>query len=363
MEFDTSRDSIFSGKHPRHGCRQLDVNIFWRFNNDSTMKLIKHLLARLAVASSTALLSLSAAAQFQAFPPPKAPPTLVMPRLSIVEPFVASYAPFRVVATFTKPYCINTAPDGFADVTLKGNVLNVQLSHLSAKGCTLVSEFTTTLPGLPAGSYQIRVAVAARNGAALSVPIQYVEIDAYEAEAGQTTLAVMTRAGEWLLGMCTAGSSSNATSNISVIQLMTFGTCSSIFGNVAALEVGTFIGKRAGTFLAWQFSSDVPPAPFVPLYLLTYPTGFAGTYATTSSAICIQYAAAWANPASTCTTPVAYVLQATSGACPLGSSPVWQVFQTNPVAHRYTQIASTYTMLVNAGNAGEGVVWCAPARE
>ena len=309
-----------------------------------------------------AVVVLQFAAQVEAQLPPRAPPaTLLMQSVIILEQAVQSYRPFTVQARFTTPYCINTAADGLADVTLTGGVLNVQLTHLSAKGCTLVGSQDVSIPGLPAGTYQIRVAVTARNGVALSPPVSNVEVDAYEAEAGKVALTVDLRTGESQLATCTALRSSGP--NPPAIELKTFDTCYSPVAAIAALEVGTFIGKRIGTFLAWRFTTAAPPTPFVPLYLLTYPTGFAGTYATTSTATCNQLATAWANPVSTCTTPVAYVLQARSGACPLGSSPVWQLFQTNPIAHRYTQIATTYSMLVNAGNVGEGVVWCAPVRE
>ena len=319
------------------------------------MKL-KRLLA-LCASASLAVFSVQVFAL--GFPPPGVPATRAMQSVSVIESPVSSYRPFTVLARFAIPYCINTAADGLADVTLKGGVLNVQLTHLSARGCTTVSEQAVSIPGLPAGDFQIRVAVTARNGAPLSPPVGNVEVDAYEAEAGQVGLTVARRAGESLLGMCTA----LVTTGQPAIRLLTFEACNSVFATVVALEVGTFIGKRTGTFLAWQFARDAPDAPYAPLYLLTYPTGFAGTYATTSAATCNQLATAWANPVSTCTTPVAYVLQARSGACPLGSSPVWQLFQTNPIAHRYTQIATTYSMLVNAGNVGEGVVWCAPVRE
>ena len=321
---------------------------------------LKHLLVSCASAS-LAVFSVQVFAL--GFPPPGVPATRAMQSVSVIESSVSSYRPFTVLARFTIPYCINTAADGLADVTLKGGVLNVQLTHLSARGCTTVSEQAVSIPGLPAGDFQVRVAVAARNGAPLSPPVGNVEVDAYEAEAGQVGLTVARRAGESLLGMCTALLTSGINASNPSIQLLTFETCNSVFATAVALEVGTFIGKRTGTFLAWQFARDVPPAPYVALYMLTYPTGFAGSYATTSAATCNQLAAAWANPASSCTTPVAYVLQAKSGACPLGSSPVWQLFQTNPIAHRYTQIATTYSMLVNAGNVGEGVVWCAPVRE
>ena len=300
-------------------------------------------------------------AQFGSRAPP--PATLTMQSVIILEQAVRSYQPFTISARFSTPYCINTSPDGFADVTLSGGVLNVQLSHLSAKGCTTVGSKDVSIPGLPAGTYQVRIAVTARDGVAFLPPISNVEVDAYEAEAGQVALTVAARDGESRLSTCTALRTSGVNANQPAVQLMTFDTCFSIGATVAAVEIGTFIGKRIGTFSAFRFVAAAPPLPFVPLYLLTYPTGFAGTYATTSAATCNQLAAAWANPASSCTTPVAYVLQAKSGACPLGSSPVWQLFQTNPIAHRYTQIATTYSMLVNAGNVGEGVVWCAPVRE
>lgn len=50
-----------------------------------------------------------------------------------------------------------------------------------------------------------------------------------------------------------------------------------------------------------------------------------------------------------------------AGACPLGMSPVYQAFQPKEVAHRWTQSRVTYAMLLNAGYAGDGPVWCAPA--
>jgi len=313
-----------------------------------------------------------------AFPPPPVPPTQPLAALNIAESDVASYRPFTIKARFTKSYCLSDFP-GFADVTLRGSMLNVQISHLNAGVCTVYTpqqERSIRINGLPAGNYQVRVALTATNGGQFTPPVQIVEADSYEVEAGQVNLEVKKLPGESQQGLCMAqfpvAGRTASEPNRTAIGLQPRIECAGNLIDVVALEVGTFVGKRAGAFLAYLFSSSTeqttPTDPlFQRLYILPYPAPLAGRYATVSATTCARLVTEWGLDSATCGdtpfNPRFYVLSARNGACPLGSSPVYQLFHPGVVAHRYTQNADTYSHLMNYGYVGEGVVWCAPSRE
>lgn len=299
------------------------------------------------------------------------PPAQLLAGLSIVESDVGSYRPFTIKARFTKPYCLSDYP-GFAYVTLRSSVLNVQISHLSTGTCVSQQERSIRINGIAAGTSQVRVALTATLGQAFSPPSQPVELESYEAEAAQVSLEVKKLPGEEQRGLCMAQFNLQK----KAIGLQPAAGCAGYINDVIALEVGTFQGKRAGAFLAYFFAPNnvqVPPTDpaFQRLYILRYPDPLQGRFATVSAATCERLVAEWrldpAKDNATCVgrsfDPKFYVLAARNGACPLGSSPVYQLFQPTARGHRYTQNADTYSHLLNNGYVGEGVVWCAPARE
>ena len=56
------------------------------------------------------------------------------------------------------------------------------------------------------------------------------------------------------------------------------------------------------------------------------------------------------------------LLPAAGGACPIGTDPVWRLFSSKFVTHRYTRSNTTYSAFQADGWSGEGVVFCsAPA--
>ena len=101
------------------------------------------------------------------------------------------------------------------------------------------------------------------------------------------------------------------------------------------------------------------PATFTPLYAINYPAPLAGTYWTTSLPDCTTLNQQWQGR-NTCDSTDVYVLRARSGACPIGASSVYRLYQPKVIAHRYTQSAEAYAALIDVGYTGEGVVWCAP---
>jgi len=98
------------------------------------------------------------------------PTTAAMPGVDVVETRVSTYQPFTVRAQFSRDFCLGSAPGEFATVSLRGNVLNVQLAaDTSESGC--VRQRDIKLPGLPSGSYRIRISVTSHYGAPLSPPV------------------------------------------------------------------------------------------------------------------------------------------------------------------------------------------------
>jgi hypothetical protein len=285
------------------------------------------------------------------------PVPIAMPAVTVATASPVAFQPLTVRADFSTAYCLNTDYPIYSQVALKNGVLSVALSHLRAGPC--VNSKTFTLPGVPAGTYTLRISVTADDSGGIQVR------RTYEAEAGQTTLNVTQPLGIDGAVMCMARVDLPAYGPYGTGPVMLTGRCSEepVFSTprtngTTPLEVGTatpsflVYGAAAGTAL---------PPPFTQLYAVPYPLPLAGLFWTTSITDCAALNQAW-NGRASCDGSTTIVLRPRSGVCPLGASPVYRSFQPQAIAHRYTQSAEVYAALLEANHVGEGVAWCAPTR-
>ena len=286
------------------------------------------------------------------------PVPIAMPKVTVTTSAPVAYQTLTVRADFSTAYCLNNDDPIYAQVGLKGGVFSVALSHLRSGSC--VSSKTLTLPGLPAGTYVLRISVTADDSGGIQVR------RTYEAEVGQTTLTVSQPAGLILFPMCMARVDLPIYGPFGSGPILLTSRCGEDptfttprTSGTTPLEIGTATpsmvsyGAPSGTALA-----SLPPT-FVPLYAVIYPAPFAGVFWTTSLADCGSLNQQWNSKAS-CDSTTTFVLRVKSGVCPLGASAVYRLFQPQAVAHRYTQSAETYAALLDANHIGEGVAWCAP---
>ena len=286
------------------------------------------------------------------------PTPAVVPNVAVITAAPVAFQKLTVKADFSTAYCLNNEYPIFSNVSLKGGVYSVILSHLRTGPC--VTTKTLTLPGLPAGTYTLRVSVTADDSGGIQVR------RTYETEVGQTTLTVVQPSGISAAAMCMARVDLPAYGSYGTGPVLLTGRCSEepVFSTTrmngtTPLEVGT----ATPSFFVYGAPSGTPlPSPFTQLYAVTYPAPLAGTFWTTSLSDCASLNLAL-NARSSCDSSTTIVLQANGGVCPLGTSAVYRVFQPRATAHRYTQSAATYAALVAANHVGEGIVWCALATD
>ena len=141
------------------------------------------LLRRLAISVATVL----SVASFNAFAQSPLPTPITMPSVTLLTPAPVAYQPLTVNATFSTAYCLNTDAPIYSQVSLSNGVLAVALSHLKTGPC--VTSKTLELPGLPAGTYSVRISVTADDSGGIQ------RRRTYEVEAGQTSLTVALPTG------------------------------------------------------------------------------------------------------------------------------------------------------------------------
>ena len=320
---------------------------------------MKHRLAqRLVVAMLGALAGSSAIAQTR--------PVITMPsvKVSAVDSggVIGIYRPFDVIATFSKPYCLSTVAPIYSEVTLKEGTLSLVLSHLKSGECA--TQRTLRVPGLPMGTYNVRVSVTGGD----------MYAGTHVVEEGSASLKVEMRAGDPSFGVM-------YTARVDGGEVKPFGTYpveeapitltsmpwngELLNENVNWIEVGGPPPKSHAFSLFVPTDFERPlPEPFVPIWDIYYPKPYRGIFVTTSRETVDALQAQWypGVPYRVTGLPGAYVLRSTGGACPLGASPVYRVFQPQVVAHRWTQSMETYTMLVQNGYVGEGIAFCSPSQ-
>ena len=311
-------------------------------------------LSSLRLASAafvTAVLVCCAARTFAQSPVPK---PVVMPNVAVITASPLAFQSFTVKADFSKAYCFSDDYPLYSNISLKAGVLSVILSHLRLGPC--VTTKSITLPGIPAGEYTLRLSVTGDDSGGIQVR------RTYEAEVGQTQLTVTLPTGIVRSGvMCMARVDSPEYGPYGSGPVMLVARCSEEptiatprINGTTPLEVGT----ATPSFYIYGAAAGTPlPAPFTTLYAVPYPPPLAGLFWTTSLADCASLNRAW-NGKSTCDEANLVVTSPSSGVCPIGTSPIYRLFQRSVVAHRYTPNTATYAALVEAGHVGEGIAWC-----
>lgn len=296
------------------------------------------------------------------------PDPITMPSVSVEPRQPVAFQPVTIVAKFSTPYCLSEGPPLLASASLRNGQLGLALSHLRDGICA--SEKRIVLPaGLAPGSYHLRVSVTA-NDATSGGPILFART--YEREVGSTSVTVAYPVG-WAaseLGMAridwlntpsapAVGQGPIQLNDDWAIPQVPFGSPQRI---ASPLLPGTSALPTANMVVASRTNADTTPAPspWVPLYGLDYPKPLLGRYFTTSASTCSDLARAWTLPSTACQNTYAAIAPNAAGLCPLGSTPVYQLFQPQALAHRYTIDAELYALLQQlAGYRGEGVAWCA----
>ncbi len=317
---------------------------------------ISQILRTICSTGTTLVVSILISCSMYASAQSPLPTPVVMPSVTINTASPVAFELLTVRAGFSTAYCLSNQYPIYSNVNLKSGVLSVVLSHLRAGPC--VTSKTLNLPGLPAGTYTLRISVTADDSGGIQVR------RTYEAEVGETTFTVTQPPGIGAAVMCMARVDLPAYGSYGAGPVMLTGRCSEepVFSTqrtngTTPLEVGTatpsfsVYGALAGTPL---------PAPFTQLYAVTYPFPLAGAFWTTSLADCTALNLAL-NGRTACDASTTIVLRPNSGVCPLGTSAVYRAFQPQVPAHRYTQSAATYAALVAANHVGEGIAWCALA--
>ena len=102
------------------------------------------------------------------------------------------------------------------------------------------------------------------------------------------------------------------------------------------------------------------PTSLARLSSVEYPAPFAGTFVTADATLARALAASWSRVA----VELPYAVgRLDAGACPIGMTQVYRVFNPTAVVHRWTQHVETYRVLIANGYVGEGAAWCAPAHD
>ncbi len=299
------------------------------------------------------LVAIAALASVSAF-------AVTVTNVTVLSPGVRTYEPITVRADFDAPFCMGTMTPKYSSLKLEGDLLTVRLSHL--KGETCVTSHTVELPGLPTGTYRLKVAITASR---FVQPAVFAET--YDASAVEIPLTIAPFFYEEIARtmMCARTGSKNER----YLKLDT-GCVAVLFEakvNDAPLEVDSMKPNGKGTFdyrifreaqaSSANFVTTGVPDVFTPLMTVAYPLPFNGIVWTTSLVECQSLARAWGTQGN-CDLG-AWALKLVNGACPLGSSRVYRLFHPVAVEHRYTQEEGILPLLVKAGYIVEGAVFCA----
>ncbi|HOB03069.1 hypothetical protein [Casimicrobium huifangae] len=282
-----------------------------------------------------------------------------------VEPAsVTAFQPFEVVAQFASSYCLSPGAPGLANAKLRNGILTLVISHLRSGPC--VTEKRVAVDGLPPGSFRLRLSVTDTYS---SSGLAFYSTT-YEKEAGEIQLTINDLPG-WRTGSLGMASIDKAATpgwpayGQGPIQLNGDWYVPQLPVG-APLRVARPLGVGQASATMGVFVSDSAdaanlPTPFVALYGVDYPSGMLGRYYTTAKSTCSALANAWGyDPRSMCVSATAVVRSTDGLTCPLGTEPVFVLFQPTDVAHRYTMDAELYQLLQRvSGYRGEGLGWCA----
>ena len=262
------------------------------------------------------------------------------------------YVPFPIVVTFSKPYCLNDAA-ALSETQYTGNALSISLTHLFQRSpCS--NNQTEMVPGLPRGATTVKVLVTERGPLLSGFDQQGVT---NIAEVVSIEVVVQPASPSLASATFWTGRFTPPTGGPTQFVL-TPSRFSAFNGAWDWLEAGD-PATQAYTFKAFSFAAtDTLPDALSRLYSVPYPDPFTGVYWTTELTSAEALARSW----SKSVTSTQYAVgRLKNGSCSVGMSPVYQSFNSNVIAHRWTQSRSAYSTMLANGFSGDGAVWCAPA--
>ena len=256
------------------------------------------------------------------------------------------YEPFKVTVTFSKPYCIADSPY-FSAVTLTGNQLSVSLSHFGNGPCA--TQRTFNLSGLPDGAFDVNVAV---TGTYLNSTSNVRETTAVERGTFPLTVGGSVQYGKTKVYTTLQNGALVLDRRPQFVQP----------APSVPYDANTLTGYDEAEFTVYPglgLGRIGVPNSAVPVWQLLYPTPLKGSFATTDEAEKNRLSAvgfSFLGGGST----LFFVLPLVNGACPLGATPIYRLFNPKAPAHRYVSSLDTYNTLAANGFIGEGMVFCAP---
>jgi Repeat of unknown function (DUF5648) len=255
------------------------------------------------------------------------------------------FEPFTVTIDFSKPYCVAENSPLFSRVSLVGTELVLLLSQLGDGPCASRKSFV--VPGIPAGSFRVTVGVAGPYWPNYPAGTR----EAVSVEQSTVALVVNAIGQKSPLYTWVAPMEPRASSGLFLVPGVPTATTQN--GNISLVGASDEF-----EFMAWLGRLSSVPKAAVRLYWLDYPKPLNGSFRTTSLADANRLI----GDGFTLKTDSLeeHVLPKANGACPLGSKPVYRLFNPRVIAHRYVTSLDTYNALAANGWIGEGSVFCAP---
>ena len=255
---------------------------------------------------------------------------------------------FTVTIEFSKPYCVAENSPLFSRVGLAGTDLVLLLSQLGDGPC--VNRKSFVVPGIPAGNFRVTVGVTGSYWPDYPAGTR----EAVSVEQSTVPLVVGAVGQKFPLYTWAAPIEPRASSGLFLVPGTPGATIR--LGNVSI--IGT---REEYEFMAWVAFLGSTPRAAVRLYWLDYPKPLNGSFRTTSLADANRLVSDGFTLKSDSLEE--HVLPKVNGACPMGSKPVYRLFNARVIAHRYVANLDTYNALAANGWTGEGSVFCAPPND
>ena len=263
----------------------------------------------------------------------------------------AAFAPFDVVVQYSRDYCLPRATPIVSQVTrgatASDRTVTVVLSHLDATDplpCTLRSSSRFRIPGLAAGRSTLEVALTQTAQPSILVyRSDIVERGSLDVSVSPTNVAIQ---------VMTINGPNGAPFYLSTVDAQNLSGSGSLLPSTGA-------GASTPAFFAWSASRMAPPNVATRLFSLKFSNPIRYFYTTLTgerdvllrAGFIEQFAPSWEQ---------IYVLPATNGACPLGSTAVRRLFNQADALHRYEMNVDTVSVLSANGYVDENIAFCSP---
>ncbi len=267
---------------------------------------------------------------------------------------LVAYQPFDVVVQYSREYCIARASPIVAQATTESSLagsktVTIVLSHLDVTDpvvCTPRSSSRVRVLGLPPGMTTLQVGITQTIWAAVLVYRSAV------AESGEATLSVPTSSNTPVKVM-TINGPNGAPFYLSTVDAQNLSGSGSLLPSSGAESNPSFYG--------WSALRSPVPSAAQRLYSLKYASPSRFFYTTSVAERDALLRVGFVEQVAPSWGPI-YVLAATNGACPLGSTPVRRLFNQADFLHRYEMNVDTISMLAANGYVDENIAFCSPAQ-